>query len=285
VKRAALPLALIVAGAASAGDAGLLPADGDIPGWRIADHTRSFRGAELYGWIDGGAELFLELGFDELLVRRYTDGTSELTLESYLMADPAAALGVYLAKCGVESPADSLSERHTVGRVQLLLVKGAHHLVITLDAPKRDSTATLVSFARFVAVRVPSSPEVAVLALLPPEGLVPGSIRIVRGRFSLEALVVLADGDALGLSGGVTAVAGRYRREAREETMLVADYPSPVAAAAALARLETDHDPLLTLVDHTADALVLRNPTGLFTTVSVSGTRLQVRAELSGGTN
>lgn len=282
MRGAAFLVALLSANTSLAGDAGLFPAEGDVPGWRLAGESRSYSGAELYGWIDGGAELFLEMGFAKLLVQEYTDGRRTLTLEAYLMDDPAAALGVYLAKCGRETPSPALAERHTVGRLQLLMVKGPAFVVATLDTGGAQPADALVRFAGFVAARLPSAPAPQVLALLPSTGLIPNSARIVRGRTSLGAILVLSEDDPLGFAGGVTAVAGRYRADhGGEETLLVAEYPSPEAATAALAALARTHDPVLTRVEQTPQSLVFRDHRGSVTSVTVTGARLEVRAGLA----
>lgn len=54
------------------------------------------------------------------------------------IAVQAAALGIYLASCGLETPDPALGERHTVGRNQLLLTKGRYYLVITSPEARFD---------------------------------------------------------------------------------------------------------------------------------------------------
>ena len=54
--------------------------------------------ATLSTHINGGAELFLEFGFEEMQLLTSTADEVELTAELYRMRDPEAALGIYLAK-------------------------------------------------------------------------------------------------------------------------------------------------------------------------------------------
>ena len=76
-----------------------VPQDDFVPGWRRAEHKKVFARKELFNYIDGGAELFLEFGFDNLVIQRYQKGNSELTLEAYQTESPESALGIYLVKC------------------------------------------------------------------------------------------------------------------------------------------------------------------------------------------
>jgi hypothetical protein len=70
---------------------------------------------DMYGYIDGGAELFFEFGFSELTVQRYRCGERELSLDLYRMTGPDAALAVYLAKKGEERPVPGVEDRNTGG--------------------------------------------------------------------------------------------------------------------------------------------------------------------------
>ncbi len=45
-----------------------------------------------------------------------------MAVEIYRMADPVAATGIYLMKCGKETRDASFTERHTVNRHQLMFV-------------------------------------------------------------------------------------------------------------------------------------------------------------------
>ena len=73
----------------------VLPADGFRGEWNRVGKYTVFKGANLYGHIDGGAEVFLELGFAHLEVQRYARGEEEeVSVEVYRMDDPAAALGM-----------------------------------------------------------------------------------------------------------------------------------------------------------------------------------------------
>jgi len=61
------------------------PGDEFAPGWRRYQTPMVFSAKDLYGYIDGGAELFFEFGFSELTVQRYRCGERELSLDLYRM--------------------------------------------------------------------------------------------------------------------------------------------------------------------------------------------------------
>lgn len=241
-RRVAVALTLAVAlllgaGAPWAGEE-ILPPSG-FHGWKLDGKPRTYSNENLYNHIDGGAEPFLELGFESCEVRRYFKGKLELTTEIYRMSDPAAALGIYLMQCGTEAPDPGLKERHTASENQLTLIRGRHLLRFTGRpgaSPKRD---VFLAFARYVADRVPASGEPGILARVPAEGVVPGSLRIVRGPITLQALAPPFPPERLPFGAGVTGVAADVRTEdGVVRTVLALEYADPAAASAAGASIQ-----------------------------------------------
>ncbi|MCJ7587849.1 MAG: hypothetical protein MUQ00_08130, partial [Candidatus Aminicenantes bacterium] len=55
----------------------LPPAADFAPGWSLGDKLVFVKG-NLYDFIDGGADLYLEFGFERVLVQRYKNGEAEL---------------------------------------------------------------------------------------------------------------------------------------------------------------------------------------------------------------
>jgi len=61
----------------------------------VIKDTRRFSNESLFGYIDGGAELFLEYGFDSLVVTGISYKGNDIRAEIYRMSDPDAAFGIY----------------------------------------------------------------------------------------------------------------------------------------------------------------------------------------------
>ena len=252
-----------------------LPADGEVAGLRRDGSAELFRGAELYGHIDGGAELYLEFGFDEVTVRRYAGGGAALEAELYRMSDADAALGVYLSRCGRETPDAALPTRHTVGRLQLLLVRERFLLVLTGDPERPPDRTALLAFAGAVADRLPPPVEVAAPAWLPAAGQREGSLRLARGPVALQAVVELGEGDALSLGGRTTAAAAHYDDDGLT-TRVVVEYPDEATAAAALDHLRGALGPSLEVVSADGGRLRLRDRSGRPGEAALDGRRLAV---------
>ena len=265
----------------AAGDALLLPADGFSGAWKKNGPMKVFRSEDLYGHINGGAEAFLELGFDQLTVQKYRDGANELTVELYRMTDPTAARAIYLARCGKETPAPALKERHTASRQQILLQRQRYYIVLYNTAGGAANAPMLVEAAQAIAPKLPADTPVPVLDVLPAAGLAPGSARVIRGPVSLQALYTLGDGDILQLGGKITGAAGDYKDAAGASTLIVVDYPSPASATAAFKHLKANLDTYLKPASATDSRLVFQDYEKKFGVASVNGKRLEVRLHLT----
>jgi len=283
---AALGLAVWAAAApppAAQADRSLLPPDGFQGAWRRSDDARVYSGQELYQLIDGGAEIFYELGFERVTTQIYRSGDDEVGVELYRFQDPAAALGIYLARCGAEAPAAGLDDRHTAGRHQLLLVRERFFLVVDNLSGRAERAADLVRFARAIASRLPAGRDVGLLDLLPRPGRVPGSERLIRGPLGLQSFIQLGEGDVLQLGGRVTAVAARYTEEDSKGShfLLLAPYADEPAAAQAFRYVATHLDPELHLLASDASRLVLQDYAQRFAVIALCGARLELTLGLA----
>jgi hypothetical protein len=74
----------------------LLPLSDTTRTWQRADSISVYSGNSLFGYINGGAELFMENGFNAVGTARYTiDSAEDVQVEVYDMKDSAAAYSTY----------------------------------------------------------------------------------------------------------------------------------------------------------------------------------------------
>ncbi|MBE0677707.1 MAG: hypothetical protein IH592_02970 [Bacteroidales bacterium] len=96
-------------------------------------HSRTFTDASLYGYINGGAELYLEYGFDTLIVTELVCEGRDIKVELYRMKDPEAAFGIFSVsrfRCNGGAP---LTEYVCRSAYQLQFSKGPYYVSIIND--------------------------------------------------------------------------------------------------------------------------------------------------------
>lgn len=279
--RATASVATPVVQAKPANDGALLPDETAVPGWKKNGAPRVFTRADLYGYIDGGAELFFEFGFEQLTLQKYKKGANEVAVEIYRMTDPGAAAGTYLMKRGKETRDPGFRERHAVSRHQLLFQRHRYYVTVNNLGGADGLVPDLVRFGSAIASRLPADAAPAELKLLPPAGRVAGSERLFRGPVALQSLFTLGDGDILQQKGRVTGAAADYKDQAGTSTLLVVQYPTAAAAAQAMALLQKNLDKYLERVSASPERLVFKDYEKKFGTATVKGPRLEVRLHLA----
>lgn len=251
------------------------------PGWSFSDPPRDYAGLELYGHIDGGAELFHEFGFVDLLVASYGDGTDrELDLEVYRLEDARAAFAVYLLKCGREAPLPALAHRHSATLHQLTLVAGDLFIQVNNPDGAPELQPAMAAIADAAAGSRPAPSGDPLFAALPKASLRPHSERLLRGAFSEEPYLPFASGDPLSLGGRVYAAVGDYSEALSPERAVVAAYPDSGAAQAALAALAAICRQDATLLSADAQDLRYRDYAGRFGIAWIKGDTLRLRTGL-----
>lgn len=263
------------------GDAALLPPDGALGPWKKIGDPRVFARADLYGYIDGGAELFFEFGFQQLTQQKYQAGANQIVVDFYRMRDPIAATGVYLMKCGNETPAPALADWNTINRYQLMFVRDRFFVIVNNVTGAAAVAPDMEKLASVVASKLPASRPLAELTRLPPSGLVKGSVRLIRGPYGFQAIFTLGEGDILLLDGQITAIAADYADPARGSwTCVEVNYPTATAAASAMANLQARLDSYLTTLSKTPNRLVFRDYEKKFGEATLQGQRLSLTLHL-----
>jgi len=267
---------------AQASFAAVIPGPGFAAGWDRSGPLRTFTGQDLFNQIDGGAELFLEFGFVKLRLQTYSRGKSKLTLNAYEMDGATSALGVYLMKMGKETPFPELAARNSSEEAQLTMVKGRYFVQVdNLDdvpASRAEAVALANAFLAGVAEEMTATP----LDFLPAEGRIAGSERLIRGPYGLQPYFTFGEGDILSLGGRIFGALAEYRMpDGKTFARLMIPYPSPDAAAAALAHIKANLDSYLKVTNDRPDGLDFVDFQGKKGTVVRSGALIEARFKIS----
>jgi hypothetical protein len=258
----------------------LLPPNGFLGKWQKSRVARVFHAADLYGHIDGGAELFLEFGFEELVVQDYKSGSDELSLELYRMTDPVAARGIYLMKAGPQS-SKQLPFPHTFSPFQLLFARDRYLVILNNLEGRQEKEPEMIELARHLAARLPDAPGLtSSVPSLPPDGLVSGSLRLIRGPYALQSVFTLGPGNILSLAPGQTAASGDYDLGGKTSTLITCDYPTAAAAQRAFDYLTGHLDSYLKPVSKRDGRLVFQDYASEYGLIVLSGSRLEISVHL-----
>jgi len=130
LKRTVITLFMAYMAVAAAAQASLSSiAVAELSGIEITK-TRTFTAESLYGYMNGGAELYLEYGFDTLVVTEVASGDNDIKIEFYCMSDAEAAFGIFSVSRFRCNGGPKLTDHQCRSAYQLQFCKGRYYVSI-----------------------------------------------------------------------------------------------------------------------------------------------------------
>ncbi len=128
----------------------------DIPQAMI-DRSQTYDGESLWGYIDGGADIFMEYGFQSMLVQELTWNNEKLKLEVYRMQTPEGAFGIYSTSVIKCLQRDTLNASDCVSRFQYQLAYGNFYITITSESGSAAARQLFFPIARIIMQKNPQT--------------------------------------------------------------------------------------------------------------------------------
>jgi hypothetical protein len=191
----------------------LLPADNEVVGWIRSGTPQNYRGEKLFEMIDGGAEMYHEYGFSQVLRADYENKNGHtITLELYEMADSAAAFGIYSSNSGNSGQSVAIGQEAILSGYYLNFWKG--QLFVTVIGSDSDPATIqgLLNLARMVARHYePVAEKPALVKLLLSKPLPLTHPLYIRGDLGVMNKYVFDLENIFHVHEGVIGTANDYR--------------------------------------------------------------------------
>lgn len=108
---------------------------------------QTFNDSSLWGYINGGADIYLEYGFDKLLTDTYIIDGYMIRVEAFLMKDEAAAFGIFSASHHNCKPGEAICKYYCKNNQQVQFTAGRLYYNITSIKLNPGSTEACESVA------------------------------------------------------------------------------------------------------------------------------------------
>jgi len=165
-----------------------LPEQECINEWKPAYVPQTFTGENLYDLINGGASIYYEYGFNQVITQQYVNADSQyITLELYDMKNSAAAYGMYTYKTGTSGETVDIGAGALLEDYYLNFWKGKFLGTVTGFGSGQENEEALLMIARLVAEKIADiSPAPLLVDLLPQDSLLQTHIAYVKGSLGLS---------------------------------------------------------------------------------------------------
>ncbi len=184
-----------------------LPVDGEMGTWRRQRAVQHYVGEDLYEYIDGGAEIYHEYGFKQVVVQDYVNAEGKsVSVEIFEMTSAESAYGMYTFKTNVQDSEIPLGNDGQLADYYLNFWKGP--FLVTLTG--FDETGETVKGLLDIAMGVESKLEVEnrgqmppIVSLLPREDLEARSLKYFRGLLGLRSSHPFFSLEIIGFEQGI----------------------------------------------------------------------------------
>ena len=212
------------------------PPSDSMPGWRTSGEVQTYTPETLFDYMDGEAEMYFVFGFREMRMQEYVgEEGGPMRVEVYEVDTVENAYGLFsfyrrgdLAKIGNEGD---------LAQGGLLSFWQDRYVVRVF--PVRDVEEEIPrAFAQRVSRELPvggSPPEL--VDTLPPEGLVPRSVKFFHEKLALDNIIWTVEDNVLSLDANTDALVAAYDYGGARVSLLIVAYPEAAAAGRALESL------------------------------------------------
>jgi hypothetical protein len=164
-----------------------LPDPAKLGTWAPAGAPDCYVGEDLFIYINGGAEIYHEYGFEQVLVQRFESPPDRtITLEIFRMSGSDAAFGIYSFKRGARGDARAFGDGGILESYYLNFWKD--DLLVTLigqdDSPATREGLELIAGAVDARIARSGNPP-RLVELLPEAGLIEQRSRYLAGPLGL----------------------------------------------------------------------------------------------------
>jgi hypothetical protein len=213
---------------------GVLPST--FAGWTAAAPSTILSPSGLDSLLGPDTAAFREYIVKSIEQRSYTQGPVTASITQYRFRDPSSAYGAYTFLRNDTLSTVDLGSYASASQDRVLLVVGEMLLDVSVPAKQaRPSNADLKQLADIMDKKADHTPYPFIGEHLPEKGRVRDSERYVIGPQSLAHFVPLGTDDWMGFDHSAETILARYQVSGKEETLLIASYPTQQVAAAKFA--------------------------------------------------
>jgi len=164
-----------------------LPDKGGLQNWKAENAPQLYKGEDLYLYIDGGAEIYHEYGFKQVLVQDYKSAEGKsLTLEIFEMANSECAFGIYTFKSSGKGKAIAVGQDGQLEEYYLNFWKGNFLVTLTGFEASPEVIQGLLLIAKSVDAKVKTpGRRPSLVEIFPKEWLPISRLKYFKGVLGL----------------------------------------------------------------------------------------------------
>jgi hypothetical protein len=166
----------------------LFPKNSELRSCKMTDSVRVFKGDELFTYIDGGAEIYMEYGFKQVATANYSDiNNNQFQVEIYEMKDSSSAFGAYTFYLNGEGKPFNAGSEGVFIDYYATFLKGNFLTVISVSEYKEGIDPVFNEIATGIGSKIPfTSHPPTLITSIRKSGLASRYIKYLKGNVGLS---------------------------------------------------------------------------------------------------
>jgi hypothetical protein len=158
----------------------------DISGLTIKRND-SFDGESLWGYMNGGADIYLEYGFDILRVQEFEGEGENIKLELFKMDNPVSAFGIYSLKTYKCRESNVLTSLDCMNDYQYQLLAGDYYIQLINESGSEQAINLMIDIAGVLLDKLEKSELILpVQYLIDILNFAPEDIKMLMGVLGIQ---------------------------------------------------------------------------------------------------
>ena len=212
--------------------------ESDLHGIIVAGESNSYVGNELFDYMNGGAEIYYEYGFEQAYVQSYLISEKKVTVEVFRMTLPAHAYGIYTF--------DSRGEYRSVGQdgsyEEGILTFWKGNYFVRVFSSDTESEELLMSIGRSIALKIiQTGQKPDIVSYSPMMRNATDSLVYFRGMIALNNTYFLSHLNVLNLGRNVEGMIFNVPAGGKSCKVIILRYPNDSMADEAFSSFSDSH--------------------------------------------
>jgi len=133
----------------------LLPTGEQLKGFELKAEPEYYQGDDLFFLINGGADIYLEYGFKDVISASFANETGQnFKAEIYQMLNDSATYGIFSFNSGNKAVTYNIGDACIIQNDFLIFIKGNYYTVLTTNSNKEEEQLNLVEFAEVMSDKI-----------------------------------------------------------------------------------------------------------------------------------
>ena len=133
----------------------LLPSAEELQGYEMKNEPEYYQGDDLFYLINGGADIYMEYGFKDVISASYEDEKGDgFKAEIYQMSNDSAAYGIFSFNRNEKTIYHDIGDESVRQDDFLIFIKGHYYVVLTTQSNQEVQHIDLLKKAKMISTKI-----------------------------------------------------------------------------------------------------------------------------------